>query len=108
CLRGWEEQLSTWEIGRYRLPVVSAVNTSSPSRAPRPRPRPEGFLDAMGTLLSRESGALLFQELRRKRGVGLRAPGGPVIGGDGLAVAGRLAEAHVPGDYGGVDLAGEV
>ena len=37
----------------------------------------------------------------------LRAPGGPIIGGDGLAVAGRLAEAQVPGDHSGIDLAGE-
>ena len=51
-LRGWEEQLSTMEIGRYRLPVLSVFNTSSPRRAPSPRPKPEGFLDAMGTLLS--------------------------------------------------------
>ncbi|CAN4028075.1 RNA polymerase sigma factor sigM, partial [Dysosmobacter welbionis] len=48
------------------------------------------------------------QKLRCKGGVGLRAPGGPIIGGDGLAVAGRLAEAHVPGDHSGIDLAGEV
>ena len=86
--------------GALRLQYVVA------QQAPRPRPRPEGFLDAMGTLLSRESGALLFQKLRRKGGVGLRAPGGPIIGGDGLAVAGRLAEAHVPGDHSGIDLAG--
>ena len=51
---------------------------------------------------------MLFQKFRRESGIGLRAPGGAVIGGDGLAVAGCLAETHIPGYHGGVDLAGEV
>ena len=54
------------------------------------------------------SSGLLVQKFRRKRGVGLGAPGGPVIGRDGLAVAGSLAETDVPGNDGGVDLAEEV
>ena len=43
------------------------------------------------------SGLLKF---RRQRRVCVRAPAGLVIGGDGLAVAGRFAEAHVPRDHG--------
>ena len=44
----------------------------------------------------------------RQHLIGLRAPGPGVIGADGLAVAGGLGQAHVPGNDGGVDLAGEV
>ena len=41
-------------------------------------------------------------------GVGLAAPGVGVVGGNGLAVAGRLREADVAGDDGGVHLTGEM
>ena len=47
-------------VGSVVTVWASAFITSSPSRAPSPRPRPEGFLDAMKTmLLSSKSGALL-------------------------------------------------
>ena len=41
-------------------------------------------------------------------GVGLAAPGVGVVGGDGLAMAGRLGEADIAGDDGGVHLTGEM
>ena len=40
--------------------------------------------------------------------IGLRTPGGAVIGVDGLAVAGGLGKPDVAGDDGGEHLAGEV
>ena len=48
---------------------------------------------------------VFLNKLSRQLQIGLRASGKAVVGGDGLAIAGSLGQADVPGNDRGEDLA---